>query len=266
MAPLLMRTFCVFLLAVPDALGFLVRPFRPHVSQGVRSKLYGSADDEAVRQMQADIDAIMAATSPAASASPHAPAAIPEPLWAESKSVKRGIAVASSLLAAAFFFVQHNSADTTGVALLRKMEAESVQLPTALCSGKPTLVEFFAPWCESCKESAPGVRALDLQFRDRVNFVAIDGSDISNANLVTLFRVDGIPHFAFIDADTTVQTSLVGAVPKQIVREELEALLSKRPLPYEGFDAFAKSAEGSTLVSGVDKQRLCAAELKRNAL
>ena len=265
MAPLLMRAFCVFLLAVP-ALGFLVRPFGPFVSQGVRSKLYGSADDEAVRQMQADIDAIMAATSPAASASPPAPAAIPEPLWAESKSVKRGIAVASSLLAAAFFFVQHNSADTTGVALLRKMEAESVQLPTALCSGKPTLVEFFAPWCESCKESAPGVRALELQYRDRVNFVAIDGSDISNANLVSLFRVDGIPHFAFIDADTTVQTSLVGAVPKQIVREELEALMSKQPLPYEGFDAFATSTEGSTLVSGVDKQKLCAAELKRSAL
>ena len=221
------------------------------------------SDAEALQKLSADIDALLAASALAAP-SPSAP----EPQsraegWADAPLVKRGIALASSLAAAAFFFVQHNSADATGVALLRKMEAESVPLPTALCSGKPTVVEFFAPWCEACKESAPGMRALELQFRDRVNFVAIDGANAANSKLVSLFRVDGIPHLAFIGADTAVETSLVGAVPKQMVREDLVALLGqqgqgqgqqggdgkgKAELPYLGFDAFEQSAEGAMLI------------------
>lgn len=173
----------------------------------------------------------------------HTPAipAEEEHSWGESQIVKRGIAVASSLLATIFFFVQHNAAETTGVALLRKMEAESVPLGQALCDDKPTVVEFFAPWCESCKETAPSMRALELQYRDKVNFVAIDGSNADNAKLVSLFGVDGIPHLAFITKDTEVKTALVGAVPKSIVQNNLDALLQtpQSPLPYEGYDAFS---------------------------
>ena len=181
---------------------------------------------------------------PPVDAAPQTAPAIPaeeEESWGESQVVKRGIAVASSLLATIFFFVQHNAAETTGVALLRKMEAESVPLGQALCDDKPTVIEFFAPWCESCKETAPSMRALELQYRDKVNFVAIDGSNADNAKLVSLFGVDGIPHLAFVTKDTEVKTALVGAVPKSIVQNNLDALLRapQSPLPYEGYDAFS---------------------------
>jgi len=173
--------------------------------------------------------------------------------------VKRSIALTSCLLATAFFFVQHNSADGSSVALLRKMESESVPLSTALCSGKPTVVEFFAPWCQSCKETAAGMRALELQYRDQLNFVTIDGANEANSKLVSLFNVDAIPHLTFIGADTAVRTSMVGAVPKEMVRDDIVALLARRELPHVGFDAFAQPASPSSTMLLVADKSVCPA-------
>lgn len=44
------------------------------------------------------------------------------------------------------------------------------------------------------------------------------------ALLVKRFRVDGIPHIAFLTPDAEVKTALVGAVPKSLLQEEVSAL------------------------------------------
>ncbi len=43
--------------------------------------------------------------------------------------------------------------------------------------------------------------------------------------MVKMFGVDAIPHVAFITNKAEVQTALVGAVPKQIMTEEVSALV-----------------------------------------
>ena len=115
------------------------------------------------------------------------------------RNPKRKIAFVSSLLGAAVFLLQ-GSQQVSGVALLKQMEKESVPLQvcnflatndhchihidiyhqTALCNNKPTVVEFYADWCESCKELAPTVRALEFKYRDDINFVTINGVDPQN--------------------------------------------------------------------------------------
>ena len=143
-----------------------------------------SSEDADFARMQAEIDAIMDATAPPASPSAASTsAAAPAEPFSSSPLGKRLVAALSSLAATLVFFVQHNSADVSGVALMRRMEAESAPLSTLTCSDRPTLVEFFAPWCESCKEMAPTMRALELKYRDKVNFVAIDGSSAANEQL-----------------------------------------------------------------------------------
>ena len=44
------------------------------------------------------------------------------------------------------------------------------------------------------------------------------------AEIVNRFKVDGIPHLAFMDSKTEVKTALVGAIPKTILSDEVEAL------------------------------------------
>lgn len=50
--------------------------------------------------------------------------------------------------------------------------------------------------------------------------------------------MDGLPHVAFIDAEHRVQTALVGDVPSEVVRADVEALLKGTELPFIMYDAF----------------------------
>jgi hypothetical protein len=75
--------------------------------------------------------------------------------------------------------------------------------------------------------------------------------------------VDGIPHIAFVSKDSLVKTALVGAVPRKILSEEIDALLlGKDPLPYEGYDAFEDS--GSRFPFQNNKESFCSTVVSAN--
>ena len=50
--------------------------------------------------------------------------------------------------------------------------------------------------------------------------------------------VDGLPHVAFIDSQRHVQTALVGDVPANVVRADVEALIKGAEMPFIMYDAF----------------------------
>lgn len=52
----------------------------------------------------------------------------------------------------------------SGAPSLSSLEKASVPLDTALANGKPTLLEFYANWCETCRESAPEVFKVPPNF------------------------------------------------------------------------------------------------------
>ena len=115
------------------------------------------------------------------------------------------------------------------IKLLRLMEDESPDLATALRSGRPSCVAFYAPWCESCKREAADMLRLKRAYSDRLNFVLLNGDDPANAAAVRIFGVDGIPHIALVSSDRQVQRALVGAVPRQILEAALDNLLAPPP-------------------------------------
>ena len=153
------------------------------------------------------------------------------------------LAVSSALFALALFVYQKTS-PVSAVGLLRAMEADSTPINVAVCSGKPTVVEFYANWCENCKVMAPAMREMEFSYNERVNFITVDGSNPKNSELVQRFHVDGIPHLAFLGPQSEFKTALIGAVPKSILVSEINALVANDELPYLGFDAFEDSKDG----------------------
>jgi thiol-disulfide isomerase/thioredoxin len=161
-----------------------------------------------------------------------------------SRRGNRAAALASSLLAGGLFFFQHSVEPVSGVALLHAMEKDSAPLVASVCSKKPTVIDFYADWCTSCKEMAPTMRFMERKYANELNFVTIDGSNPRNADLVDRFRVDGIPHVALVTPKAEIVTSLVGAVPKSVLEGDLRALIQGEEMPFVGYDPFPDSGVG----------------------
>jgi len=175
----------------------------------------------------------LAATAPTAAVAPTTGAACDPTLTPDARRRNVALAIAAPLGATLVYGLQRLN-PVNPVALLARMEERSLALPDALATGRPTLVEFYAPWCTSCKESAPGMMRLQAQFQGRVNFVVINGDDPRNLDLVRLFEVDGIPHLALVGSDRKLAGTLIGAVPERVVESSLSALAKGEPLPYGG--------------------------------
>ncbi|CAK8986219.1 unnamed protein product [Durusdinium trenchii] len=132
--------------------------------------------------------------------------------------------------------------------IIKQMAGESRKLSDALKSGKPLVVDFAADWCPDCQQMAPVLLELKQQLGRDVEFVTLDVSyaapgstlprSLENDLWAKRFGVDGLPHVAFIDSQHRVQTALVGDVPPNVVRADVEALIKGGELPFIMYDAF----------------------------
>lgn len=233
--PCLAMVVVVVTLAVRSAEGFAVSArIRPGSGAVVR------------RAVEEPASAASASTPPPADAEADQAArqakfkAASEAAAADYRNLQRRnllVAVGSALSGAAAFVLQRSQPVDT-VALLTKMQQDSPTLAQALATGQPTVVDFYTTWCENCKGMAPRLAALEKEYRGRVNFVSVDGDARANEELLSLFGVDGIPHFALINGEGEVKTALIGLLPSDVLRADIDAILTRTDLPFEGYDAF----------------------------
>lgn len=166
-----------------------------------------------------------------------------------NKTINKRIAVVTTVAAVGLFL---SSRLDFGVSL-KDLSAAALPYEVALANGKPTVVEFYADWCEVCRELAPDVYKVEQQFKDRVNFVMLNVDNTKWEQELDEFGVEGIPHFAFLDRDGNEEGNVVGRLPRQYLLENVDALAhGEASIPHARVVGQYSSAEARKVHQVVD--------------
>ena len=138
----------------------------------------------------------------------------------------------------------------TPSASLSNMADVSVPLEKAMTNGKPTLIEFYANWCTSCQAMAGDLQQLKNEYQKDVNFVMLNVDNTKWLPEMLHYRVDGIPHFAFLDQTGSDAGTAIGEIPRAVLAENLTALVSGEALPYAQAEGQTSDVEAALAPSG----------------
>ena len=150
------------------------------------------------------------------------------------------VAVAMVLTVAVVLGVQTQ----TPSASLSDLAAAAVPLEQALSNPQPTLMEFYANWCTSCQAMAGDMATLRSRYGDRVNFVMLNVDNSKWLPEMLHYRVDGIPHFVYLDGKGETVGTVIGEQPKVVMAENLDALIAQSSLPYAQLAGRTSDVEG----------------------
>ena len=116
--------------------------------------------------------------------------------------------------------------------LLKSFGELSVDPQIAFTNNKPTFLEFYAEWCEVCKEMAPQVSAFKDEYEKDINFVFLNVDNQKWGNYIQKFAVNGIPQVNLFDEKGNLISTFIGKQDEIKIRKSINNL-KKEEKPYE---------------------------------
>ena len=116
--------------------------------------------------------------------------------------------------------------------LLKSFGESSVDPEIAFTNNKPTFLEFYAEWCEVCKEMAPQVSAFKDEYEKDINFVFLNVDNQKWANYIQKFAVNGIPQVNLFDKKGNLISTFIGKQDEIKIRKSINNI-EKEEKPYE---------------------------------
>ena len=108
--------------------------------------------------------------------------------------------------------------------LLKSFGEASIDPEIAFNNKKPTFLEFYAEWCEVCKEMAPKVAALKDEYEKDINFVFLNVDNPKWDIYIRKFNVNGIPQLNLFDSQANLGDTFIGKQEENIIKNSLENL------------------------------------------
>tara|TARA_B100000902_G_scaffold330244_1_gene327109 strand:- start:1025 stop:1483 length:459 start_codon:yes stop_codon:yes gene_type:complete len=106
--------------------------------------------------------------------------------------------------------------------ILKEFGELSIDPEIAFTNKKPTFLEFYAEWCEVCKEMAPKIADLKSNYETDINFVFLNVDNPKWEKYIRKFNVNGIPQVNLFDKDANLEVTLVGNQEENIIKESLD--------------------------------------------
>ena len=108
--------------------------------------------------------------------------------------------------------------------LLKTFGELSVDPEIAFKNNKPTFLEFYAEWCEVCKEMAPKVSALKDEYEKDINFVFLNVDNQKWNNYIEKFGVNGIPQVNLFDSKGNLTSTFIGKQEEITIKDSINQI------------------------------------------
>ena len=108
--------------------------------------------------------------------------------------------------------------------LLKSFGELSVDPELAFKNNKPTFLEFYAEWCEVCKEMAPEVSSLKDKYEKDINFVFLNVDNQKWDNYIRKFEVNGIPQINMFDRKGNLISTFIGKQEELMIKDSIDQL------------------------------------------
>ncbi len=121
--------------------------------------------------------------------------------------------------------------------LLKSFGELSVDPEIAFKNNKPTFLEFYAEWCEVCKEMAPKVSDLKETYEKDINFVFLNVDNQKWEKYIRKFDVNGIPQVNLFDRKGNLKSTFIGKQEELTIKESIDQLDREVESPEEILNA-----------------------------
>ena len=112
--------------------------------------------------------------------------------------------------------------------ILKNFGETSVDPEIALANDRPSFFEFYAEWCEVCKEMAPKISQLRETYGDQINFVFLNVDNAQWEKYIKEFNVNGIPQINLIDQNGVLKSTLIGRHDENIIKDQIDSLSGRQ--------------------------------------
>ena len=109
--------------------------------------------------------------------------------------------------------------------LLKEFGESSVDPEIAFKNNKPTFLEFYAEWCEVCKEMAPKISVLKEEYEKDINFVFLNVDNQKWDNYIRKFEVNGIPQVNLFDKKGNLISTFIGKQEEIKIKNSIDQLV-----------------------------------------
>ena len=108
--------------------------------------------------------------------------------------------------------------------LLKSFGELSVDPQVAFKNNKPTFLEFYAEWCEVCKEMAPEISNLKKEYEKDINFVFLNVDNQKWEYYIRKFKVNGIPQVNIFDKQSNLISTFIGKHEEITIKDSIDQL------------------------------------------
>ena len=129
-------------------------------------------------------------------------------------------------------------------AMLDQLAKNSLLPEQALLNGRPTVFEFYADWCEACKEMAPDMIEAKKQNSNKVDVVLLNVDNPRWFDLIDKYNVNGIPQLTFFNDKGDFLGFSLGVRKYSEINQIFISLINNSELP-----SFTNSSNLSNLTS-----------------